>query len=98
MGPAGWRASFNNTLSLRNEVGLKAGKRCFVQRLICMARALLGFCAITLAHTACIVAHRVSQVLRGVPVTGFKKSRTELETSLYGRICASHANCLENLP
>jgi len=63
-----------------------------------MALALLGFCAITLGHTACIVAYRVAQVLRGFPVTGFKKSRTEPENSLYGRICASHANCLENLP
>ena len=65
---------------------------------ICMALALLGFCTITLAHTACIVAYRVAQVLRGFPVTGFKKSRTEPENSLYGRVCASHANCLENLP
>ena len=65
---------------------------------ISMALALLGFCAITLAHSACIVGCRVVQVLRGVPVTGFKKSRNEGETSLYGRICASHANCLENLP
>lgn len=64
----------------------------------CMASALLGFCAVTLAHTACIVAYRVMRVLRGFPVTGFSKSRAESENSLYGRICASHANCLENLP
>jgi hypothetical protein len=63
-----------------------------------MASALLGFCAVTLAHTACIVAYRVMRVLRGFPVTGFSKSRAEGENSLYGRICASHANCLENLP
>jgi hypothetical protein len=66
--------------------------------IVSMAHALLRFCAITVAHTAWILAYRVTKVINGAPVNSFQKSRFENESSLYGRICASHANCLENLP
>ncbi|KAL7571140.1 hypothetical protein ACA910_014744 [Epithemia clementina (nom. ined.)] len=60
--------------------------------------AVLAFTGWTLLHTLFILGHRSVLINTGkMKANGFGPSRHEPQTTLYGRVCASHANCVENL-
>lgn len=60
--------------------------------------AILAFSSWTLLHTCIMLGHRSLLINTGrAKPNGFGPSRDEPQTTFYGRVCASHANCVENL-
>ena len=60
--------------------------------------AVVAFAGWTLWHTFVMLAHRNVEIAAGrATPTGWVPSRHESQGSWYGRVCASHANCVENL-
>ena len=60
--------------------------------------AVLAFAAWTFLHVVVITMNRSLLINTGRAKTNaFGPSRDEPGTSFYGRVCASHANCIENL-
>lgn len=61
-------------------------------------QALCAFVAWTILHVLLIVGYRSFLITTGrAKPNTFRPSRQESPSSLYGRICQAHANCLENL-
>ena len=60
--------------------------------------SVLAFSGWTLFHTVMMLGHRSFLINTGkAKPNAFRPSRDEAQTSFYGRVCASHANCVENL-
>eukprot|EP00389_Voromonas_pontica_P012866 GDKH01019811.1.p2 GENE.GDKH01019811.1~~GDKH01019811.1.p2 ORF type:complete len:156 (+),score=21.80 GDKH01019811.1:40-468(+) len=62
------------------------------------ADCLAAFAGITFLHVPVFVLERVFLTVSGkAQINQFQKSRNADESTLFGRIQASHQNCLENL-
>ena len=60
--------------------------------------SVLAYSGWTLLHTGIMLGHRSFLINTGKAApNSFAPSRDESQSTFYGRVCASHANCVENL-
>ena len=60
--------------------------------------AVLAFAGWTMLHMVIMITHRSILINSGKAATNaFPPSRDEKMETFYGRVCAAHANCIENL-